>query len=509
MMRMYEAALSNNLNSDFPVNISSANAEIFTSVMPTRSRARTVERDDPYAWAMLESMRVNVGGHEPFRLEMKVGKTGADGEFIDERETNAMIQDAWKEAARPKNCTTRGDISRLELDLQAISAMIRDGGVMGRHCRAFRFNKFGYAIQPREIDRLDHYWMGKNPDNGNDIKMSVEIDPIFDRIVAYWLLRNHPGDFYYQADINKSYRERVKAEDLVVLFDIRTRAEQLVGISRFASIIQRLHRIDQFDVAHSTAAIWSACKPLFLLKKLPTANEYVPDFIRNAIEAEGSGEGAGEKESSASPGEVEELPYGTEPWQADPKFPIEAANGFKKDNLRAAAAGSGTAYHMIGQDLEGVNFSSGRLGENQFHDTCKILQEHFIESYRRPHFEEWLKSALLTRAIPLPFSRYEEFCLAAKFRGRRWPYVNPMQDAQADILRIEAGLDSRDNIIQNSERGGDVEQVNAEIAAGKKSDDAHGLDYTSDPTMPGIKKGIPGEDLPSPESEPPKKKGKK
>jgi len=485
MMRMYEAAVSNNLNADFPTNISSANAEIFGSLLATRSRARTLDRDNPYAWAILESMRVNVGGHEPFRLEMKVGQKTAEGEFIEELDVNDEIEEAWAEAGLPENCTTTGDISRLELDLQAITAMVRDGGILGKHWRGFPFNDFRYAIQPLEYDRLDHYWNGKNPQNGNDIKMSVETDPRWGgRVAAYWLLTKHPGDYFYIGNFKQGYRERVPREDLIALFDLRTRAEQVTAVSRFASIIQRLHRIDQFDIAHVTAAIWASCKPFFITQEFPTAMEYVPDFIKTAMqramEAGDDGAGDGDKTSTAEPGTGEVLPWGQKPILVDPKFPIEAAAGFKKDNLRAAAAGSGTAYHQIGNDLEGVNFSSGRLGENAFHDSCKILQEHFVLGYRRPHFNAWLRSYLLSERTKLPIARWEEFCKAAKFHGRRWPYVNPLQDVQAAILSIDAGLTSRDYEIQNSERGGDVHRVNAEVCAGKVSDEAHGLNFDAE-----------------------------
>lgn len=475
MMRMYAAALSNNSTADFPISISSANAEIFTSIMPTRSRARTLERDNPYAWAMLESMRVNVGGHEPFRLEMNVGHWEGD-KWVKEKEVNRLIESAWKEAGLPENCTTRGDISRLELDLQAITGMVRDGGVLGRHIRDFPHNKFRYAIRPLEIDRLDHYWQGKNPQTGNDIKMSIELDE-WDHIVGYWLLTKHPGEIFQIANLKQGYREFVPAKDLITLFDIRTRAEQLTAVSRFASVIQRLHRIDQFDVAHVTAAIWSACKPIWLTKDFPTAMEYLPDGIKNSIQGamDAYSSGEGEKIQSVEPGSAEELPYGIKPVQMDPKFPIEAATGFKQDNLRAAAAGSGTAYHMIGQDLSSVNFSSGRLGENQFHDTCKILQVHYVDNYRRPHFNAWLANAMLThpKLRSLPYSRLEEFQSAAIFWGRRWPYVNPLQDAQADVLRIGAGLDSQDNVIRNSDRGGNYETVAAEIASCREVTDTH------------------------------------
>lgn len=480
MMRMYEAAVTNNLNQDFPVSITSANAEILVSISAARSRARRLERDNPYARSILECFQDNVAGDEPFRLEMKVGKW-VDDEFIEEAETNRMIEEAWEEAGLPENCTVRRDMSRAEVDWQAITAIVRDGGVLARHYRGFPKNEFNYAIEPIEIDRLDHFWNRPQVGSANEIQFSIEMDE-FHGPVAYHILSKHPGDVFAWSS-SPRYRERVPAENVIAIFDVRTRAGQYVGMPRFASIIQRLHRIDQFDIAHVTAAIWASCKPFFITQEFPTAMEYVPDFIKTAMQndlANGEGQGEGDKIANVEPGTGEYLAYGQKPVLVDPRFPVEAAVGFKKDNLRAAAAGSGAAYHMIANDLESVNFSSGRLGLQQFQDTCKKLQKHFIVNYRRPHFNAWLKYAILSGALPLPITRLKELQKAAKFFGRRWPYVNPLQDAQADILRINAGLTSRSRVIAESDRGGDVEEVDAEIASDRTIDESHDLDFSND-----------------------------
>ncbi len=61
-----------------------------------------------------------------------------------------------------------------------------------------------------------------------------------------------------------------------------------------------------------------------------------------------------------------------------------------------------------------------------------------------------------------------------------------------------------------SDRGGDVEEVNAEIASDKKSDENHGLDFSSgDVTRPTISKGEPGQETPKPEPALPAKTGGK
>jgi lambda family phage portal protein len=500
-IRMYDSAATSRLNQDFPISITSANAEILTSIVASRSRARRLERDNPYATAIINSHQNNVVGSDPFRLEMKVGKM-VDGAFIEEDETNLEIEQAWQEAGLPENFSVRKTLSRAEGYWQTISAVIRDGGIIWRQYRQFPKNDFHYAVDILETDHLDYNWNRPQVGTANEIQFSIEMDE-FHAPVAYHLLTRHPGDVFAWSN-SPQYRERVDAADIIALWNIRTRAEQYIGMPSFCSIIQRLHRLDQYDVAEMTAAIVSACKMGFF-KKDATGDEYTGD-----AETE---EGA--KEMTASPGTFEELPagYGVEPW--DPNHPVEAYPNFTKQNLRAVAGGAGLAYHVLANDLEGVNFSSGRLGENQQRAQFKKLQMHMKLNLVRPHFSAWLKYAILSCIVKQPIDRLPELIKAAHFHAQKWGQINPVQDTQADIMRIEAGLDSRDHVILNSERGGDTQKVDAEIAADKKIDEDHDLDFSgTDATLPTIKKGAPGETLPNPEDEvappapPPKKGGK-
>ena len=499
-IRMYDSAATSRLNQDFPISITSANAEILTSIVASRSRARRLERDNPYATAIINSHQNNVVGSDPFRLEMKVGKM-VDGAFVEEDETNLEIEEAWQEAGLPENFSVRKTLSRAEGYWQTITAVIRDGGIIWRHYRQFPKNDFHYAVDILETDHLDYNWNRPQVGTANEIQFSIEMDE-FHAPVAYHLLTRHPGDVFAWSNSPK-YRERVDAADIIALWNIRTRAEQYIGMPSFCSIIQRLHRLDQYDVAEMTAAIVSACKMGFF-KKDATGDEYTGD-----TETE---EGA--KEMTASPGTFEELPagYGVEQW--DPKHPVEAYPNFTKQNLRAVAGGAGLAYHVLANDLEGVNFSSGRLGENQQRAQFKKLQMHMKLNLVRPHFNAWLKYAILSGIVKQPIDRLPELIKAAHFHAQKWGQINPVQDTQADIMRIESGLDSRDHVILNSERGGDTQKVDAEIAADKKIDEDHDLDFSgTDATLPTIKKGSPGETTPGPEDvetpeTPPKKGGK-
>lgn len=483
--RAYDASMTNNLNGDFMASPSSANAEILVSLYVARNRSRKLCRDNQYAKGIIRTYKNNVVGDDPFRLEMKVGTRDAKGKFTEETETNRLIEDAWKEAGLPENCTVRQDMSRLELYHLVVASAKRDGSILARHWRDYPHNKYGYALQLLESDRLQESYMGR-AENGNQIRFSIERDS-WDRAVGYWILTRHPGDtFGYNSPISNSgragapaylFRERVDAVNIIHFNNLRDRAEQDIGMTELDTIIQTLHRIEQFDISHVTAAIWASCKPFFMVQEFPTGMEYVGEGLKAAMDS--AGDDTGEVVAAVEPATGEKLPPGMKPMLVDPKFPIESGPEFKREQLRGVASGAGIAYHTLANDLASVNFSSGRLGENAQRDQFKVDQAHTVLSFVRLHFNAWLKNAIQAGQLPgITMSRYEEIAKAACFHSKRWPYVNPLQDAQADIIRIEAGLDSRSRVIAESERGGDVETVDAEIASDRAVDESHSLDFS-------------------------------
>ena len=477
--RMYDSATTTNLSQDFPFSITSANAEILISISAARSRARRLVRDNPYGYAIEQAWCTNVVGDEPFRLEMKVGSYDASGKFTEELETNRMIELAWKDAGKPENCCANRSLSRLEMYQMAIASVIRDGGILFRHKRLFKKNPFMYAIEPIEYDRLDHFYnVPANTGQGNEIQFSIEMDADHGP-VAYWILTRHPGDVFAYSN-NPRYRERVNAYDILAVWNMRKRASQYVGMSALAPVIQRLHRLDQYDLMAVTAAISNASHVGFFTKT-NTTDEYAGD--RETAE--------GIKIDEITPGfNMEELPEGYDVKAFDSKHPMETYQPFTAQNIRAVAQGVGLANSTVSGDYAGMSFSTGRLEKLPERDNFKTLQEHLKKTLVHPHFNEWLKYAILSGQVPLPISRLKEFQDAAVFHAKRWPYINPLQDRQADIIGIEAGLDSRSNVIAESERGGDVEQVDAEQASDKAIDEVHDLDFSnSDPTTPVLESG--------------------
>jgi lambda family phage portal protein len=105
-----------------------------------------------------------------------------------------------------------------------------------------------------------------------------------------------------------------------------------------------------------------------------------------------------------------------------------------------------------------------------------IQHSVIVHQLCRPVWQRWLDLAVLSGASDLPgYDHDRRAYQSVSWLPTRWDWVDPMKDASAEILQIEAGLKSRSQAI--SERGYDAEQVDREIAAERKREAALGLDF--------------------------------
>jgi len=84
------------------------------------------------------------------------------------------------------------------------------------------------------------------------------------------------------------------------------------------------------------------------------------------------------------------------------------------------------------------------------------LQNWKIEHLMEPAYSDWLLNSLLMRRLPYSLDRLDKF-RSVIFQPRRWQWVDPKKDAEANVIAINNGLKSRSQII--SETGGDIEDV--------------------------------------------------
>lgn len=538
MIRSYDAAITNQFNRDQRGTYGSANAEVLAYDYTARARARHACSNEPHAKGILRTMQNNVVGHRPFRLKMRLGtivdrdKPTAGGikkKFKPESDTNTQIELEYEKAGRPENFTVRQDMSRMEAFRVMEASAFRDGRILMRDYWGYEFNDYKYAVDILECDHLDQNYMGKAPVSGNPIRFSIEYHPKYNFKLAFWLLTRHPGDpFGAPSWLANTWRERVDADEIILYNNLRDRAEQDIGMTEMDSIMQYLHRIKQYEISLTLAAIGSCCKQWWIKKNFPTGMTYTTEDVQGwvgqyvsqitgPIGTNGTGQNSGTvakqqqigtRSTTDAPATTLELPYGEELMQTDPKFPIEASVGFRKNNLESVGVGVGIAYQDIAGDYQNLGFSASRACSLPMRDNFKVRQQNFIDVVVRPHFRKWMKAAITSGVFDFPISRLDEIVNAAKFQGVRWPFVNPLQDIQATILQLEAGLISPQQVQDELEDGVSIEDLYTMLEEANELQEAHGLQYgESDVTRPTISKGEPGQTIPKPgdDAQPPPK----
>jgi len=468
--RSYGAGRLDRLTDDWNIQLTSQDTETRNDVIKVRARCRDLERNNDHYRRWLGLLETNIIGSEGFQLQMQIKK--ADGKTLD-MDRNNMVQEAWVEWGTRANCTVTRKHTMLESKKIALRSCARDGGLLIRPVEGYA-NDFGFALQLLETDHLDTYY-NTMLSNGNEVRMGVELDK-WKAPVAYHVWTRHPGDYYSQYGFQ---RDRIPAREIIFPF-IKDRAESTIGFPWGSAALRKLHMLDAFEEAAVTAARVAACQGGFFEKEA-TSQQF---------EGDGTGED-GTQIMEMAPGEYRDLPLGVKFSPNHPEHPTNTFSDFEKAMLRGIASGLEVAYVSLGNDLEGVNFSSIRAGLLDERESYKFKQAWFIGDVLEPIFERWLPCAIMSGKLPaklFPLSQIDTF--KRQWIGRRWPWVDPYKDAMAAVLRVEKGLDSRRNVI--AEGGREIEEVHGEIAEDEALDEKLGIEFPSDvpPPLPPTLKNV-------------------
>ena len=470
--RNYAAAQVNRLTQGWSTLSGSANSDIHRSLDAVRARSRKLANDDEYVKKWLAMVTTNVVGPVGFRFQARVYDSPAAPDTM----ANDAIEGAWHRFCKKGVCDAAGRHSMVGLQQIGIKAAARDGEylfhiVRGKDAR----NPFGLAFHAIDIDRLDTNLNRPAEGPRNAIRMGVEINT-YGRAVAYHIKSAHPGDLYQStAGTQGNTHQRIPAEDIIHDF-IADRPEQVRGMPWAHAAMIRLNNLGGYEEAAVIAARVGASKMGFFT---------TPDGQGEILSTSKDSEEAGDALTmDADPGVFQSLPQGVEFTPFDPDYPTAMYADFVKANLRGIASGLGVAYHALANDLEGVSFSSIRSGTLEERDAWMLIQEWFAESFMDRVHAEFIKAALsfgqvlLTNGSALSVTKLEKFSAHA-WQPRRWEWVDPRADIEADINAINAGLKSPQSVA--AKLGLDYEDLLIEIKAAETLRDKIGVKLAATP----------------------------
>lgn len=504
-VRMYAGARNSRATSGWaPVN-GSEDSELDGSLVALRSRSRALVRDCAYAKrAKLIIVNNVIGAGVGFQAQvMSTRKRPRE-------EVNTAIENAWSYWARAGNCHTGGSLHFCDLERLLIGQVIEAGEIFVRkHYQRFGDSSVGLALEVIEPERLAESHILPGPAVvGADVRMGIERDQ-FGRPVAYWIRERHPTDLRAPAGASERV-VRVPADEVIHL-RIIDRWPQTRGVPWFHTAITRLNDMQEYTASELQAARLSAA--YFGTVESADDNPLGGETVTSD----------GQRQYEIDAGMIQQLHPGEKFSFHSPNRPNSALDPFMRFMLREVASGIGVSYESISRDYSQSNYSSSRLALLEDRDLWGVLQQWWVRSFREPLHREWLKLAVLNRAILN--LRIDEYAVdparfeAVTWKLRGWTWIDPTKEVQAYKEAVKAGFTTVSDVIAATAAGKDIEEVitqrkrelqmldEAGISVDttvKEIDRSQGQADQSEPIQQGTEDGPPS-DSPDDEQDPPRR----
>lgn len=438
--RSYAAATDSRLLADFITGATSADTEIYSSLVKLRNRSRELARNNDYVKSALRVIRNNIVGQGiPFQAQVKKQR----GDKLDTVK-NQQIESCWYEWTRAQSCDVSGRFSFTDIESLAITSTAKNGEIFIRlHREKFGSSKVPLALEVLAADLLDERYNVQARDTGNEIRMGVERD-IWKRPVAYWFHAKHPGDWVTVPGVlSIGRRIRVPAKDVIHLF-VPEDEDQTRAVPWFHTAITRLHHMQGYEEAEIVAARASASLMGFI--ETPEG-QLQGDDIED-----------GQRVTEFEPGVFKQLNPGEKMNVPALSRPGGQFDPFMRAMLRGVAAGSGLSYESLSRDYSQTNYSSARQALLEDRDNWRSVQQWMIRNFHQRVLEEWLDMAYLAGELSLPlYATNPELYREVKWMPRGWGWVDPLKEVEAYKAAVRSGFTTLSEVIAQS--GGDFDET--------------------------------------------------
>ncbi|MGV8860175.1 MAG: phage portal protein [Pseudomonas sp.] len=456
----YEGAGEGRRSASWDAPDSGINSIVMPALRNLRARSRAAVRNDPYAFNAIDKRTSNLIG------------TGINPRpRIDDDALRKVLQELWDDWVEESDADGLTDFYGQQA---LIARTVETAGEAFIRLRPRSLDE-GLAV-PLQVQVLAPEFVPhdkfETTKSGNIIRAGIEFSPMGKR-VAYWMYRSHPRD---ASSLNSGYNQlvRVPASQVLHIFE-PVEPGQLRGVPRLSPVLKRLRSLDNYDDAvlfrQEVANLFAG----FITKPAQDAGQVPRDPVTGQLlnpDRDGF-----TPMVALEPGTMQELGVGEE---VEFSKPPDAGNNypdFMRQQLMAAAAGSGTPYEILTGDMRGVNDRALRVVLTEFRRRLEQLQFGvYVHQLCRPVRAAWMDMGVLSGALSLPdYAKRRREYQRTRWVPQGWAYIQPVQDVQAKILEVNAGFGSRSEMVLRT--GYDAETVDLENAADAERARRLGLNY--------------------------------
>lgn len=438
----YDAAKHTRRTLSWDARPTGPNTEINEALDTLRSRHRDLVRNNAWARRAVQAVVNNTVGH------------GIQAQWSD-----PARQQRWTQWFESTECDADGLHSGYGLQALIMRSIVESGECLLRFRQRRPEDGLTVPLQMQvlESDHLDHNRSMALP-HGGWITQGVEFSPTGQR-VAYWLFREHPGDVIRMNRNNES--QRYEIDGIHHLYRVE-RPGQVRGVPWGVASITRLKMLDDYQDAILEAQRSAACTMGFR-RQLDTAFEDTSDTDYELYDR-------------ISPGAIEDLPPGVDVQFVTPPQPADTTS-FCKQIFQYIACDYGITYEIITNDLSEVNFSSARMGWQEFGRNIETWRWQLLQPQLLNPIAEWF---LRAESINTPQAAALEMPL---WSAPARTIVDPAKEIPALIEAVRAGFVSLPEAIRKL-NGYDPLRVAHEQAEYIKLLDALGIRSDADARLP-------------------------
>jgi lambda family phage portal protein len=451
MLRAYDGAAGGRRFDGWPTPSTSADTEIGLSLPRLRARCRDMTRNNPHAKRAVSVWTTNL-----------VGTGIVPRADTGDADLNKRVDALFKEFV--ETCDAAGQLDFYGLQTLAVRGMI-DGGetlIRRRWRRGDDVLPVPVQFQVMEGDHLDHTKTNAF-ESGARIVQGVEFNAIGQRS-AYWMFRDHPGDSF------PSFRDglvsrAVPASEVAHLY-LKERT-QTRGVPWGHAVLQALRDLDDYEDAEIMRKKIESCTVAVVVGQTPEELDDGTAITPQVTDQNGV------RVERFEPGLILRTTGATDVKFNSPNGP----GGFPqyvKVGLHRIAAGYDLPYSLLSGDLADVNFTSSRVGLVEFRRLATQRQHHCIAPMAcQPMWDWFVEAAQLVGKLPMR-------PIPCRWQPQAFESVNPLADANADMINVRMGKVSMPEIIATT--GENPDDVLAAHVEWKKKVDEAGLVFDSDPS---------------------------
>lgn len=414
------------------------------------ARSRDLYMGAPIARGAINTMLTNViGGGLKLKSTIDVDILGIDDESIEnledriEKEFNLWANDKIEQSGLL-------DFNGVQ-ELVYLTAMLN--GECFVHLSYFKTEKNPYELKLSVIEP-DRIKTPNDKSNDETVINGVQVDKETGRIKGYYIYSKHPND----TGSNEKY-EYIEAfgkngEQNIIHLCFVERPGQVRGVPLLAPVMESLKQLDRYTNAELMGAVISSMLTVFI----ETSAESQGDF--GEVGNGESGEAGDVPTLELGNGAIIDLAPGEKANAVNPARPNVQFDPFMTAIIRQIGSCLGVPYELLVMHFTS-SYSASRAALLEAWKNFRKRREWIANNFCQIVYEEWLREAIYLKRLDIP-KFDEDFLIRKAYSSAIWNgpsqgQLDPQKEANAAILKINAGLSTRTKEVAEL-NGGDFEQ---------------------------------------------------